>query len=87
VGQTKRRLMDRMREHFLTIKKSDPYSPLGGHFNSPKHNGLDHVQIHVLEFIPFSPETERAKSARDSIELKWIHHLSTVLPFRLNSMD
>jgi hypothetical protein len=79
--------MDRMREHFLTIKKSDPYSPLGGHYNSPQHNGLDHVQIHVLEFVPFSPETEKAKSARDSLELKWIHRLSTVLPFGLNSMD
>jgi peptide-methionine (R)-S-oxide reductase len=87
VGQTKRRLMDRMREHFLTIKKADPYSPIGGHYNTNQHNGIEDVIIHILDFIACPPDSHKGKTLRDKIELNWIHRLSTVLPHGLNSMD
>jgi hypothetical protein len=79
--------MDRMREHFLTIKKSDPLSAIGGHYNSANHKGLDDVTIHVVDFISLPPDSIRGKALRDKIELNWIHRLSTVLPNGLNSMD
>jgi hypothetical protein len=87
VGQTKRRLMDRMSEHFLTIKKADPLSPIGGHYNTTGHHGISDVIIHILDFISCPPDSYRAKHLRDVIELNWIHRLSTVLPYGLNSMD
>jgi hypothetical protein len=80
-------VMDRMREHFLTVKKADPYSPLGGHFNSTNHYGIDNIRIFILDFISAAPDSATAKSLRDKIELNWIHRLSTVLPNGLNSMD
>ena len=87
MGQTKRHLMDRMREHFLSITKQDTNYILGAHFSSNNHNGLTDVTIHEVDFIHLPADSPKAKVLRDRIELNWIHRLSTALPFGLNAMD
>ena len=52
VGQTKNSIKERFKCHFYSIsqpKKSD--TTVGRHFSVPGHNGIDDIQILVLDFI------------------------------------
>ena len=51
MGQTKNRLMDRFQDHFYNINYNLPGSEVGRHFNSADHQGLDDVEIHIVDFI------------------------------------
>ena len=77
VGQTKRRIMDRLMEHFRNIR----------HYNSQGHNGPRDVRVFILDFIPFHPESTAAAQIRDSAERKWIFHLRSQVPIGLNLFD
>ncbi len=74
-------------EHFSYITKPDLTQPLGKHFNTANHPGIDAVEISVLKFISAGPNTPQGKKMRDEFELSWIHRLRTALPHGLNSMD
>ena len=87
VGQTKRELKKRLVEHFSYITKPDLMQPLGKHFNTANHPGIDAVEVSVLKFISAGPNTPQGKKMRDESELSWIHRLRTALPHGLNSMD
>ena len=51
VGQTKRRLMDRLMEHYRNIRQHRGIHIVGRHFNTPGHNCLNDLKIFVLVFI------------------------------------
>ena len=52
VGQTERRLMDRMVNHLATIRGEQGKYPVVQHFSKRNHhNGLDDVRLYVLEFL------------------------------------
>jgi len=87
VGQTKRRLMDRMQGHFYHIKHNILDDPVGHHFNRDGHSGLADVTIHILQFIKSAPDSLHASLSRDTMEKKWIHRFHSMAPNGLNTME
>ena len=87
VGQTKNRLMDRFQGHFYNIGHNRPMSEIGKHFNSAGHNGLDDVEIHIVDFIHAHPHGQKSKQLRDLIEFNWIQRMHCNAPTGLNLMD
>ena len=87
VGQTKRRLMDRMCEHYRTITREDPAFAVGSHFSSSNgHQGLEDIDIYVLEFMD-TPSTDALRPERETVEKKWAHRLRSFFPWGLNTQD
>ena len=85
VGQTSRRLMDRLREHFYYINKSDRLQPLGRHFARADH-GVLNLKVQILEHINTPPKLKKTETFRLKREFFWIHQLCTMEPFGLNVM-
>ena len=71
MGQTKRRAVERLNEHFEDIKNSVPFnkctSEVGMHFNLRKHNYKKHFSFYL-----FKKDIEDLKQ-RLSIETDLIH--------------
>ena len=84
VGQTKRTLMQRFKEHFYNIKisrtaKADKteaqlgkIDAIGSHFALPDHD-VNNLQISVLAFITLTPKSKEALVLRLKVEKKLIH--------------
>ena len=87
IGQTKRRLMDRFQDHFYKINKALMDTDMGSHFNTDHHEGLDDVEIHIVDFIHCNPESPRAAILRNVIEKNWIFRLKSQSPNGLNLID
>lgn len=87
VGQTERKLMMRMCEHFGKITHARLHTDMGKHFCTPPHKGLDDVRIYILDVIPCHPQSKAAETLRDRLEFKWIHNLRCIAPLGLNLRD
>ena len=88
VGQTKRKFLERLREHFNNIRKNNQRDPIGRHFNSPHHDGkCTQVKTYILAFITMPSNSNEALHMRLKFERSWIYRLRTSLPYGLNSMD
>ena len=87
VGQTKRKIKDRMREHMYHTNKGIYHSDVPYHFNSDNHCGTDDMKVYILDFIYEHPDSKRAGSLRNTIEFNWIQTLRTQAPYGLNTMD
>ena len=87
VGQTKRRLMDRLMEHFRNIRNRCPTHIIGRHYNSDTHSGLQDLRVYVLEFIRAHPDSKAAAAIRDTAERRWIYRLRSLAPLGLNLLD
>ena len=87
VGQTKRKLIRRLYEHFRNIKNKKKDDPVGRHWMSTDLTGPEDEEVHILDFIHAHPESATAQRLRDTIEKNWIHRLHTCLPLGLNTMD
>ena len=87
VGQTKRRIMDRLMEHFRSIRQNNNTLMVSRHYNSTGHNGIDDVRIYILEFINAHPDSALAARTRDTTEKKWIYRLRSLTPLGLNLFD
>ena len=86
VGQTLRRLKDRLYEHLRDIDTLNPEKPLGVHFaQTCKENPS--IKAHVLEFIKKPPRSPEALTIRNRVEKRWIHLLRTPAPHGLNLED
>ena len=89
VGQTKRALKTRFKEHLLKIKKAKTIDTfLYQHFRSTGHScSSSKVLVQPVDkSIHRSNSTERLKNIlRHELELKWIKRLQT--PFPLGSND
>ena len=84
VGQTLRRMRDRLSEHLRDMDKADLSKPLGLHFT--KH--VDHpIEVTILEFIKKAPRSPQAQNIRNRVERRWIHLLRTPIPWGLNLED
>ena len=61
VGQSKRKLLERLREHFNNIKKTHPNDPIGCHFNATWHSGdIKQVTTYILAFVTLSGDINGA---------------------------
>ena len=87
VGQTKRRIMDRLMEHLRNIRQRCDTHIVGRHYNSQGHDGTMNVIVHILEFIPSHPDSATAATLRDQAERKWIFRLRSLVPMGLNLFD
>ena len=87
VGQTKRRLMDRMMEHLRNIRQRCPNHIVSRHYTRDDHDGISNMTIHILEFISAHPDSNAAAEIRNKCERKWIFRLRTVVPLGLNISD
>ena len=79
VGQTGRRLADRIKEHLNCIFLQKEVT--GVHYNSKGHNS-SHFQVQVIEKV--SPNTPNYRLEREE---QWIRKLSTKTPNGLNKQD
>ena len=84
VGQTKRTIDERFKEHFRSINKAKSTDLKHVHFNSIGHHGTDDIQISVISHIKEHPDSARAQRARDKMEMFWYHQLGTLVPRGLN---
>jgi hypothetical protein len=80
VGQTRLRLKNRFVHHLYTVDKADKSKPVGKHFSASDHQGIDDIEIYVLEFISKPPRSLAAESIRDRVEKRWIHLLKKPAP-------
>ena len=87
VGQTMLRIKDRFKNHFYDVVKKDRTKALGLHFSQQDHNGIQDIEITVLEFIKKPPRSPEASIIRDRVEKRWIHLLRCPAPQELNIFD
>jgi peptide-methionine (R)-S-oxide reductase len=79
VGQTGRRLMDRMKEHLNSICLQKEVT--GIHYNSTGHNSSN-FQVQIIERV--TPNTPNYRLEREEL---WIKRLVTKTPHGLNKQD
>ena len=87
VGQTLLRVKDRFVKHFYDVEKMDRTKAVGLHFSRRDHNGIEDIEISVLEFIKKPPRSPEAAIIRDRVEKRWIHLLRCPAPQGLNIFD
>ena len=87
VGQTKRRLVERLSEHFPNIRQNRDAHIVGRHYNLPGHSGIQNMSVYILEFVSAPPDSDIARELRERAEKKWIFRLRSMLPHGLNLMD
>ena len=80
IGMTKRRLVDRIKEHSSDIRiTKDKVS--GTHYNLPGHS-IDNFKVQVLEKVV--PNNTQMLLSRESY---WINRFQTKTPHGLNTMS
>lgn len=84
VGETKRRVHDRLSEH-VRDTKNKKNTPVAKHFNLPYHN-YQHIRIQALEYIIQNRHKESTTTFRRGRETYWIHQLKTLDPWGINKM-
>lgn len=87
VGQTERKLMNRISEHFTKVTHGRTHTDMGKHFCTPPHQGIQDIKLFVLDFIHCHPQSDTAAQLRDKIESHWIHRLRCLAPLGMNLMD
>ena len=58
VGQTKRPLVDRLREHIRNINQNTDIHIVDRHFHEPGHQGKQSLQVQVLIFAKGHPDSQ-----------------------------
>ena len=86
VGQTKRKIKERLREHMYNIKKKVHTSDVTYHFNLEGHS-TDDMKVYITDFIYEHPDSQKSKNLRTAIEFNWIHRLQSQAPTGLNTLD
>ena len=86
VGQTKRPLVERLREHVRNINQNTDIHIVGRHFNEPGHNGIMSLSVKVLNFAKGHPDSKTSLTMRLELESKWIKRLRCFVPRGLNLM-
>ena len=79
VGQTGRRIKDRIREHIYYIKKG--IEATGEHFSRPNHS-ISNMTIQIIEEV-----NPKSRILRETRELMWIQHFNTIEPNGLNRKE
>ena len=85
VGQTKRKIKDRLREHMYSVKTNKD-TDVAYHFNTLNHS-VDDMKVYILDFIYSHPESKRANTLRLMIEYNWIQRLQSQSPNGMNILD
>ena len=77
IGETGRRLGDRIRDHLYDIRKNDLSKPISRHFNSSNHS--------ISDFVAFGLSIiNGGNDCRKTKEMRLIHALGTLNPHGIN---
>ena len=57
------------------------------HFNRNGHQGMDDVEIYILDFVHQATAKSSTTDIRLGLEFDWIHRLHCLIPKGLNSLD
>ena len=87
VGQTKRPLVERLREHIRNINQETQIHIVGRHFNEPDHTGTQALEVQVLNFAKGHPDSKTSLQMRLELESTWIKRLRSFVPAGLNLMN
>ena len=87
VGQTKRPLVERLREHVRNINQNTDIHIVGRHYNESDHNGVKSLEVQVLNFCKGHPDSKTSLKMRLELESKWIKRLRSDVPTGLNLMN
>ena len=86
VGQTKRKIKERVREHIYHTNKGILSSDVPHHFSGKTCSPND-MMVHILDFTYEHPDSKRAKSLRNTIEFNWVQRIKSMAPLGLNTQD
>ena len=78
IGETRRRLADRFREHLQNVEKNktDASKPVARHFNLPNHS----TTTWLFAGDPYTTRTQKAAKVSNKIYFfNWVHSLHTEL--------
>ena len=78
------RVKDRFVKHFYDVETSKTTKAVALHFSQRDHNGINDMEISVLEFIKKPQRSPEADINRDRVEKRWIHVLRCPAPQGLN---
>jgi hypothetical protein len=89
VGQTKCPLYQRLSEHQWSINicstdKPIRPQPVGIHFSAPDHIRVRDLEIQILDFVHFHPDSKKAEEIRLRVEKKWILRFRCPAPSGMN---
>ena len=84
VGQTKRPLVERLREHLRNINQKNDIHIVGRHCNEPDHDGSKSLSVQVLNFAKGHPDSRSSLDLRLELESMWINRLRSHVPTGLN---
>ena len=84
VGQTMNALSSRFGTHYDLISSLSQIHSVSRHFSLSDHDGLNDIEIHIVDFIHARPRSPKGRALRDKIERNWIHRLRTQTPMGLN---
>ena len=84
VGQTKRPLVERLREHMRNINQNTDIHIVGRHFNEPDHEGIKSLSVQVVNFAKGHPDSKSSLTMRLELESMWIKRLRSYVPTGLN---
>ena len=87
MGQTGNRVMDRFQGHFDSISRNANETLISFHYNDKDHNGIEDIEIFILDFIQVMPKSDKAKYLRLKIESNWIQRMRSIFPGGLNSLE
>ena len=87
IGQTKRQLVDRLREHFRNINQWRDTQLVERHYNLPEQHRVKSMEIYVLNFSKFNPHGNTSWRDRLVKEYDWMHRLRCFIPSGLNLME
>ena len=83
VGETKRSLNVRIKEHLADIKHNRD-KPVSNHMNLHKSKAITYQITQIFDLDPADP---RGTTLRKKKELYWIHQLRTPAPRGINCKD
>ena len=84
VGQTKRPLVERLREHLRNINQNTDIHIVGRHFNEPGHDGSKSITVQVLNFAKEHTDSKSSLDLRLELESMWINRLRSHIPTGIN---
>lgn len=83
IGQTKRALSTRIKEHLSSIRNNSLDTFLVKHFRSDNHC-IDDFQFTVLQQLSYEVSEDDSSEVLRKAETKWIKTMVTIYPFGLN---
>ncbi|OCT91777.1 hypothetical protein XELAEV_18014832mg [Xenopus laevis] len=84
VGQTGRKLNDRIREHVSSITKENCVTPVAKHFAECNNRDVSYLSVIAIDKITLNIRGGNVTSDLLRKEAKWIFHLGTKQPLGLN---